>query len=74
MKSYEIAEALVGKTIKSADLGGKYGSIEFTDGSRLDLEAQDSGPDEWGYHASESIFYSFKDTAPPPPPAAAPAR
>ncbi len=59
--NYEAAAAVVGKTIKSADFGGgKYSSITFTDGSRLEFEAQPEGRDGWGYHLSESMEVTLK--------------
>ncbi len=57
MTAYELAELVVGKTIEAADFGGKYGSITFTDGTRLELEAEESGRD--GYEG-ESISYVLK--------------
>jgi len=51
---YEIARALVGKTIEYADVSGDI-TIRFTDGTVLELEARDSGPDEWGHHASAKV-------------------
>lgn len=61
MKSYEIAEVIAGKTIKSASLGGTYSTIYFTDGTKLEMEAQDSGPDEWGHHESAHTLFSFAE-------------
>lgn len=57
MGDYEIGEKVKGKKIKYASFSYDV-TIEFTDGSRLKLEAVDSGP-EWGHHASAHISSIF---------------
>ena len=59
--NHEAAAAVVGKTIKEAYFAeGKYCSITFIDGSRLEFEAMPEGRDGWGYHVSESILTTFE--------------
>ena len=63
MKDYEIPEAIKGKTIKYASFGGKYATIEFTDGTVLEMEAEPPGRGAWGEYEGESIYVSLKESS-----------
>lgn len=52
-KANDIAEALVGKVIKSVSLGSANVTIYFTDDSRLEVNAEHGYSDEPGYYGSD---------------------
>ncbi len=54
MSTQDNEEKLKGRTVESACLGGKYATIVFTDGSRLDLEAVEGTPEEVDWYGPPS--------------------